>query len=248
MLSALRGLARHVDAFAVTSRYYRRHMARLLSLDAARIHVLPLGVDPAPFEPPQPPAGAPRSARPPAVGYLARLWRKKGLGLLVDAFSLLSRRLEGVELHLAGWLARADQGYLDAQRRRLEAAGLGDRLRLQVDVDLQAKVRFLRSVDVVSVPTLYPESKGLYALEALAAGVPVVMPDHGALPELLARTGGGRLVPPGDPDALAGALHDLLLDDEARRELGARGRAGVLATSSAVHATDALLELYRALD
>ena len=61
-------------------------------------------------------------------------------------------------------------------------------------------------LDVLSVPTTYREPKGLYVLEALANGVPVVQPRHGSFPELIEATGGGLLVPPGDAHALASAL------------------------------------------
>src|SRR4029079_10839328 len=72
------------------------------------------------------------------------------------------------------------------------------------------KVAFLQSLDVLSVPTEYREPKGLYVLEALANGVPVVQPRHGAFPELIEATGGGLLVDPLDPEALARALEELL--------------------------------------
>jgi len=85
---------------------------------------------------------------------------------------------------------------------------------------------------VLSVPTTYHEPKGLFVLEALAAGVPVVQPAHGAFPEMLESLGGGRLVPPGDADGLAAQLADLLLNPVARTELGSTGRAAVLANRS----------------
>ena len=63
---------------------------------------------------------------------------------------------------------------------------------------------------MLSVPTTYREPKGLFVLEALAAGVPVVQPDHGAFPEVLAEVGGGLLHRPEDPQHLAERLHELL--------------------------------------
>ncbi len=242
VLDGLRRLAASVDAFVVTSRYYRDHMSALLELETERVHVHPLGIDPEPLSSMDSP-GEP-SDQPPTIGYLARLWEPKGLGLLVDAFLQLVERVDGVELRVAGWLGAADRPFVEAQRRRLEAVGLGDRFHLETDVDLAGKVRFLRSIDLLCVPTLYPESKGMYALEAMAAGVPVVLPRHGALPELLDRTGGGVLVEPNDAAALAEALSELLSDDTRRHALGADGRAGVLKGATASHAAEALFELY----
>src|SRR5581483_4977767 len=88
----------------------------------------------------------------------------------------------------------------------------------------------LDSIDVFSVPTAYPEWKGICVLEALARGVPVVQPAHGSFPELIQMTGGGVLVPPGNPQALASALAELLQDPSRCRELGTKGRAAVEST------------------
>ncbi|HET6325998.1 MAG TPA: glycosyltransferase family 4 protein, partial [Planctomycetaceae bacterium] len=73
------------------------------------------------------------------------------------------------------------------------------------------------------------EPKGIYVLEALANGIPVVQPRHGAFPELLEATGGGLLFEPGDPADLARALEELLKDPDGRTELGRGGRAAVRA-------------------
>ena len=93
--------------------------------------------------------------------------------------------------------------------------------------DHDDKVRFLHGLDVLSVPTTYREPKGLYVLEALANGVPVVQPRHGSFPELLEATGGGLLVNPDDPRDLADALRRLLDDPSRREELGRQGQEAV---------------------
>ncbi len=77
------------------------------------------------------------------------------------------------------------------------------------------------------MPTVYRESKGLPVLEALASGVPVVLPDHGAFPEMIEWTGGGVLVQPNDPESLAAGVASLLDDPENRTAMGRSGRAAV---------------------
>jgi glycosyltransferase involved in cell wall biosynthesis len=93
--------------------------------------------------------------------------------------------------------------------------------------DHASKVRFLQSIDVLSVPTAFREPKGLYVLEAWANGVPVVQPRHGSFPELIEATGGGLLVEPGDTPALATAIRRLLDDPACRAELGGKGQDAV---------------------
>jgi glycosyltransferase involved in cell wall biosynthesis len=90
-----------------------------------------------------------------------------------------------------------------------------------------AKQDFLRSLTVFSVPTRHPEAFGLYVVEALAAGVPVVQPDHGGFPELIAATGGGRLYPAHDEEALIDALEAMLRTPEQARAMGQAGRLAV---------------------
>jgi glycosyltransferase involved in cell wall biosynthesis len=135
--------------------------------------------------------------------------------------------MEQVRLEIAGWLGAHQRTYAEEQFAKFRAAGLADAFHYAGVPDRLQKIKFLRALDLFSVPTHYREPKGLYVLEALAAGVPVVQPDHGAFPELLEATGGGRLVPPEDPPALAQAWHDLLTDAEERRRLGQRGQQAV---------------------
>ena len=75
--------------------------------------------------------------------------------------------------------------------------------------------------------------------------MPVVQPDHGAFPEILARTGGGRLVPPGDVISLADTLYEMLTDKNARRKLAEAGRDAVRKSCDAVTAANATLQVYR---
>ena len=101
----------------------------------------------------------------------------------------------------------------------------------------------------LSVPTVYHEAKGLYVLEALACGVPVVQPRHGSFPELIEATGGGILYDPeGGIDALAIAIAELMDDPAKRRDLALRGWKSVHALFTdkiMAEQTWALYERYR---
>ena len=99
------------------------------------------------------------------------------------------------------------------------------------ELDRAAKIAFLQTLDVISVPSVLRESKGLPVLEAWANGVPAVLPAQGAFCELVDDTGGGLLHEPSSATALAAALRRLLLEPEPRRRLrppGPPGRARAL--------------------
>ncbi|HEX6882662.1 MAG TPA: glycosyltransferase family 4 protein [Planctomycetota bacterium] len=215
--------AREAAGFLAVSRYTAELMQRRLALDPARVTVVPNGLDPAPYAP------AARFDGPPAIGYLARLNRDKGLPTLVEAFLELKRRPEHRELRLlaAGATLASDREPLEALRERIAAAGHAGAVELASNVTLAEKVALLGRCHVFSVPATYGESFGLYLLEAWAMGLPVVQPDHAAFPELVGATGGGLLVARDDPHALAEGLHALLVDRARARSLGESGRRAV---------------------
>ncbi len=214
----VRRLAHDVDGFITFSEYYADFMAEYLAVPRDRFHLVPLGVHWQPYAS----EASTEPNRPPTVGYFARIAPEKGFHLLIEAFIDLARRpgMEQTRLRAAGWLSAKDRAFYEHQLRRLDDARLRDRFDYAGVVDLEGKTRFLHSLDLLSVPTVYREPKGLFVLEALAAGIPVVLPNHGAFPELLAQTGGGQLVPPGNVRAFADAWEQLLLDPRQRQSLG----------------------------
>jgi glycosyltransferase involved in cell wall biosynthesis len=170
-----------------------------------------------------------RATSNPAIGYLARMSRDKGLDQLVEAFIALARDLGDTttRLRIAGAATVGDEPLIAKMKQRLAAAGLAERVEWHPNVTREQKIAFLRGLTLFSVPTAYPEAFGLYVVEAMACGVPVVQPDAAAFPELVAATGGGVCVPPRDPAALARAWRDLLADAPRRAALGRAGRLGV---------------------
>lgn len=241
--AAMRQLAREVDGFITFSDYYANLMADRLAVPRERFHIVPLGVHWQPYAQNE----RPRPERPPTVGYLARIAPEKGFHVAVDAFIELAwrPRMKDVRLRAAGWLSAKDRAFFGEQQRRLEAAGLRDRFEYVGVVDLEGKRDFLHSIDLLSVPTIYREPKGLFALEALAAGVPVVLPRHGAFPELIAQTGGGHLVEPGDARGFADAWQALLVQREVCAALGSRGQQRVQADHGIEIAATRTREVFR---
>ncbi len=244
VLKTLRERDRDVDAFVAPCRYYADLMSRDHGIPRDKIRVARLGLNPQGF------AGIEREERDPAapvtIGYLARVCPEKGTGQLVDAFRLLCRQegTETVRLRIAGFLRERDREFLEEQKQKLAGWGLSDRVDFVGEVDFQGKLDFLKSVDVFSVPTVYREPKGLPVLEAMAAGVPVVQPRHGAFPEWIEATGGGLLVDPESPAALAVGLRQLTCDPVRRHRLGQAGRAAVLEKFDHNAAADDMLGVY----
>ena len=259
-------LAHSINGFIANSRYYADAMADYLRLDRAKIAIVPLGIDTRDFETSadrgsriaEPDASGSSSAlrashsalnsRPPTIGYLARLAPEKGVDLLADAFVRL-RQMPGMQsarLRIAGWLGGQNRAYVDDVFNRLRRSGLAEAFEYVGEVDRKGKLDFLASLDVLSVPTTYQEPKGLFVLEALAAGVPVVQPDHGAFPEMLAATEGGLLHRPEDAQHLAERLHEVLTNARLRQQLAQTGRARVHATCNAATMAARTVEVLRA--
>jgi glycosyltransferase involved in cell wall biosynthesis len=238
--STIRARVRDVDAFVATSAYYADEMARYLDLDRARIAVVHPAV-PVEYVARE---IAPRPAdRPPTVGYVARICPEKGFAQLVDVMALL-RRIPGMgdaRLLAGGYLGSAEREWSAGVIRSADAGAIT----YVGELDRPEKLELLDSIDVLSVPSVYAEAKGIYVLEALARGVPVVQPAHGSFPELLELTGGGILTPPGDLPALAGALAELLRDPDRRAALGRAGRDAVRDGFTDDHMARKMLGVYR---
>ena len=221
-LELIRTQARQFDGFLVHSGYYRDFMSEYLHIPPKKIHVVPLGIDLTGHD--GQPAQSPH--KPFTVGYFARICPEKGLHLLVDGFRKFHAKHPDTRLVAGGYLGTRDKAYFKKVTRA--AADLGTSFEyIGSPPGHVEKVAFLKSLDVLSVPTEYREPKGLYVLEALANGVPVVQPRHGAFPELLEATKGGLLFSPGSAEELTLALERLYLDAELRHKLAIEGQKNV---------------------
>jgi glycosyltransferase involved in cell wall biosynthesis len=242
--------ARELDLFIAPSRYFADLMIRRLGLPPERVHVIHNGINLDGYS--NAPASEPDSTIPsagPTLGYFARMCREKGLDTLVESFILLKERgrVPHLKLRVGGGCGPADKPFVQELQRRLGARGLSGETEFHPNLDRASKLAFLQSLTVMSVPALYGEAFGLYVVEALASGVPVVQPRHAAFPELLEATGGGRICEPGDAAALAEAIEPLLLDPILARRLGAAGREAVFRNFGIDSMTARILEVYRNL-
>jgi glycosyltransferase involved in cell wall biosynthesis len=208
----------HVSGLIATSDYYANHMRSYLDLPSTPpIQVVYPGLQLKGHGPNPTPAARPR------IGFFARMAPEKGFHNLVDAFIALRQSGTDAVLRASGWRGPQHAAYIAAQEDKLRAANLLADFEYGDSPDHAAKVRFLNSIDLLSVPTTYREPKGLYVLEAWANGVPVVLPSHGTFPELVAATGGGWLVEPNSIPALTAGLREAVASPTERHERGQRG-------------------------
>jgi glycosyltransferase involved in cell wall biosynthesis len=244
----IRAQIRDVDHFLSVSDYYVPIMSKMLAIPNEKISVVPLGINLDGYERPSSGELARRSLGEGGfrVGYFARVAPEKGLHVLADAYKKLRARAPAAKMRLdaAGYMAPAHVSYLDGIKRDLANAGLADELTYHGAVDRDGKLTFLKTLDVLSVPAPYDEPKGVFLLEAMGVGVPVVQPRRGAFTEIVEKTGGGLLVPPDDTQALADALCTLWQDRPLAERLALRGFDGVREHYSIQRSTDRLLAVY----
>lgn len=241
----LRERVNDATAFVSLNQYFADFMIEYADIPRERIHVIPHGLKLDGHG-----TRAARHDRPErTIGYLARICPEKGLHLLVDAVQRLAQdpTLPPWRLRVAGYLGEGDRPYLAAIEARLAEQGLADRFEYVGEVDRAGKIGFLQSLDMMSVPTVYRESKGLSILEALANAVPVVLPAHGTFPEIVADTKGGLLHDPLDPGSLAEKLAIYLRNPETATRDGLAGKAAVGARYHADVMAQRTLELYHTI-
>jgi len=243
-LDLIRAAIDDVDGFTAVSEYSADYWRRRLGIPESRMHVVPLGINLEGYN------GGERAANSTFnVGFFARVAPEKGLHLLAESYVHLRRETDfgGSMLHVAGYLAHEHRSYLRGVERRMKDAGLAHEFRYHGELDRAQKIEYLRSLDLVSVPSTYDEPKGLFLLEAMAAGAVVVEPRRGAFREILERTGGGILVEPDDAAGLAEGIYALWKAPERLTELRRRGADGVRAHCSASQMATRAVEVYRAI-
>jgi len=241
-LDLIRRAAAHVDTFLPVSRYYFDYMPRYLGVAQSKMRVAPLGINVEGYD-------SRRRDRSEVftVGYFARVAPEKGLHALADAYRRFRARspTKKARLLAAGYLAPEHAAYLDGIVQRIDSAGLRSEFEYRGELDRAGKIEFLQGLDVMSVPATYDEPKGMFLLEAMAAGVPVVQPRRGAFPEIIETTGGGILVDRDDPEALAAGLERLQNEPMLAMALGEAGAIGVRAHYTVDHMAETVEQIYR---
>jgi glycosyltransferase involved in cell wall biosynthesis len=147
----------------------------------------------------------------------------------VDAFILLKKKpgFDDAGLVLTGGSTGDDRQYLHELRKRIRDHGLQEQVEFHDDFEEAGLRQFLEKVSVASVPVRNGEAFGIYLLECMVSGVPVVQPALGAFPEIVGLTGGGVIYDMNTPEALSEALAQLLDHPDELDRLSRAGKEGV---------------------
>ena len=215
--------AKDVDQFIGVSHYFSKVMKDRMNLPPEKIQSLYLGVDPDDYE------FIPISNKARNIGYISRMCHENGFDILIDAFILLKNKtgFDDVKLILTGGSTGADTSYIKGLRKKLSRKNLDDQVKIIEDFEETGRNDFFNEVSVISVPVRNGEAFGMYLLEAMASGVPVVQPALGAFPEIINLSGGGINYQPNTPEMLCEALTGLLSDPEKLNQLSINARKGV---------------------
>jgi glycosyltransferase involved in cell wall biosynthesis len=222
----LRDRAADIDQFVALNQFFADFMGGRMGLPADTVAVVPHGVDLTVFAAAPPDLEARRKARGGRLrlGFLARACPEKGLDQALKALAILARDRD-VELVAAGATVEAERIYLAGCLALAEDLGVADRFTWRGQVDRAGKLALLGDIDLFTLPTTHPEAKGLSAIEAMAAGVPVVAAAHGTFPELLDGERAGLLHTPQDPADLARAITVLADAPDRAAACGRHGHA-----------------------
>lgn len=221
------------DVVICNSRFMALDVVKGFEIDASRVRLVPSGIDAESWAPPAP------IAREPLVMSWGRVVYEKGFQVVAQAIARLRGRVPDINGIVAG-----HGPYLAELQSRIDLEGVNDLVHLAgfvTDADLRSTVH---RAGCVVVPSLY-EPFGVVALEALAAGAPVIAADTGGLHEILADTGAALLFEPGNDAQLAGAIERVLTDRDLADGLVARARALVRDTYSWSAVASRTVETYR---
>ncbi|WP_053182884.1 glycosyltransferase family 4 protein, partial [Sunxiuqinia dokdonensis] len=172
---------REVDAFISVSNFYAKEMKKRMHIRPEQLFVNHIGVDSADY------LVKPVQEKDPVIGYISRMCEENGLGILVDAFLLLKEdeTFSPVKLKITGGKTNDDTAFIKQQKKKIEAAGLENDVLWVEEFENPSRQNFFDTVALLTVPVLNGEAFGLYQLEALASGIPLVQPELGAFPEVV---------------------------------------------------------------
>ncbi len=216
--------AEDVDAFFAVSEFYAGVMKEQMSIPDSKLYTSYISVDPEEY------TYINSSEKEFTIGYISRMCEENGLEVLVEAFILFKKipGAEDVKLIITGGSTGDDHVFLKRIRKKMSEAGIMEDVIFHKDFENEGRHEFFSKVSLISVPVLEGEAFGMYLLEAMATGVPVVQPALGAFPEIINLSEGGVIYEPNKPEELAKALEDLHKNAEKLSSLSKKARDGII--------------------
>ena len=231
---------RYVDGFVAVSDYYASVMKEKMKIPSEKVESIYLGADPADYQ------VSDVNLKQRNIGFLSRMNYDNGLDILVDAFIILKKtgKYNDIKLVLTGGSTGHDTKFLRGITKKLRREKLFQDVEFCEDFECD-RTMFFNRIAVLSVPVRKGEAFGMYLLEAMASGIPVVQPALGAFPEIVQVSGGGLVYEPNTPDKLAEILAMILDDRELLAQKSRDGYKGVLEHFHIRNQTEKLLDFYR---
>jgi glycosyltransferase involved in cell wall biosynthesis len=193
--------------------------------------------DPVSFRPPRPPPSS-----PPTVAFAGRLVREKGIEILIKAFEKVLIHIPEARLILVG------EGKQESYLRKLIAdLGIGSNVTITGYLRQPEMEHLFNAAWVQVVPSIWVEAQGCVVTEAMIRGTAAIASRIGGLAEIVQHGSTGLLVPPGDVDALAEALKQILQNRELVEQMGQAGREFALAHFDRERYLDRLLQIYESM-
>lgn len=235
--------ARDVDAFIAVSHFFAGIMAGKMNIPEQKLHVVHVGVDPEKYTMFKP------ALNPPVIGYLSRLCEENGFEILVDAFIELKKNtpFKEAKLRVSGGKTGDDLRFLKKQMKKLRKNRILQDVEFVEDYRKEALINFFDGLTVLSVPVLKGEAFGLYQLESMASGIPMVQPALGAFPEIIGATGGGVIFEPNTAKALAEKWADVFSNPEKLNQMSLDGRKAIEEKFNMMELTKKIVKVYEVL-
>ncbi|MDE5421995.1 glycosyltransferase family 4 protein [Ancylomarina sp. DW003] len=232
--------AEDVDAFIAVSDFYAKVSLEKMKLPAEKVFTNYLGVDAEEYR------CVPSNTKERNIGYISRMCEANGFDIMVDAFILLKKNtaFSDVKLILTGGSTGDDKALIKQIQQKLKEEKLNNQVEFYEDFDGEGRHEFFAKVKMISVPVRNGEAFGLYLLESMASGVPVVQPKLGAFPEIVEKSKGGIIYENNSPEELAAALKELLGREDKLQELSVNARLGVEKEFNIYTQTDRLIDIY----
>lgn len=235
--------AEYVDGFIAVSDFYSKVSIDKMNLPRKKVFTNHLGVDPNEYK------YISTANKNRNIGYISRMCEANGFDIIVDAFILLKKEpaFHDVSLILTGGSTGDDKTVIKQAKQKLKTAGLTNQVEFHEDFDGEGRHEFFAKVNLISVPVKNGEAFGLYLLESMASGVPVVQPKLGAFPEIIKKSNGGVIYENNKPEELARTLKDLLEKEDKLTDLSINARKGVEEEFNIYNQADKLIKIYHQL-